>query len=371
MTKKIGIVIHANAMLFSNGITQNAYFLYQCLTHCGYICQFLCHEANPAPFQYEKIPLQQIVCNNPLIFNPDDFSLILTVSRNISKEQYTMFREKRIRVIGIVCGNHFMQDQETFLFSRNSGSFYGKEDACDELWTIPCYKHSHVYLQTLRKVPVYAIPHLWHPCILQKRALHLSKAAESDMMYTITKHPGKQIDIVIMEPNISLFKNAWLPIIACEYLHMNYPELINNVYVFNYPDNSCSYPMIQTLSLGSKLRPFKRLEMDEVIVYFANQSNVPIFLSYQVNNALNYLYYELLYYGYPLVHNSDMMDGCGYYYKNADIEMCANSILYAFKHHNKSLLKYKSDGMAYLERVNPFNADVCTQIQEKIKSVLV
>ena len=33
MTKKIGLVIHSGAHLFSNGIVQNAYFIYQCLEY--------------------------------------------------------------------------------------------------------------------------------------------------------------------------------------------------------------------------------------------------------------------------------------------------------------------------------------------------
>jgi hypothetical protein len=367
--KKIGIVIHANAMLFSNGITQNAYFLYQCLTHCGYSCQFLCHESNPAPFQHEKIPLQQIVCNNPLLFNPDDFCLIVVVTRSITEEQYNMFHANRIRVVGMVCGNHFMQDQEDFIHGSNA-MFSGKSDNIDELWTIPCYTHSHIYLETIRKVPVFSIPHLWNPNILQQRAAALSKVSADALIYDMCKHTENKIDIVIMEPNIALFKNAWMPIVACEYLHMKYPELINNVFVFNYPDNAYAHSMIQTFSLGSKLRPFKRLEMDEILTFFNTQRTIPIFLSHQTNNALNYLYYELLYFGYPLVHNSELLDGCGYMYDANNIVMCADAILQAYKLHNKHVKQYRDKALKYLERVDPLHPTVCKLWNEKIKTVL-
>lgn len=365
--KKIGIVIHANAKLFSNGITQNAYFLYQCLTHCGYTCEFLCHEPNPAPFEHEKMPLRQIVVNNREVFDPDEFSLILTVTRSLTEKQYEMFHSKAIKVVGIVCGNHYMQDQEDFIH-RSTGEFSGKSETVDELWTIPCYVHSHVYLETIRKVPIRVIPHLWHPNILEQRAIHLSKISPSQLMYDISKHT-KKIDIIIMEPNIALFKNAWTPIVACEYLHMANPSLINNVFVFNYPNNSYAYDMIKTLSLGSKLRPFQRKEMDEILSFFNSQDTVPIFLSHQTLNALNYMYYELLYFGYPLVHNSNMLDDCGYFYNENDIKMCADAITYAYTHHNNTISTYKSKALKYLDKINPLNSTVCNLWNEKIKGV--
>jgi hypothetical protein len=65
-----------------------------------------------------------------------------------------------------------------------------------------------------------------------------------------------------------------------------------------------------------------------------------------------------------------MLDGCGYYYNDNDIVMCVDNILNAFKHHNKQLQRYHANGLAYLERVNPLNSDVCRMWNEKVKSVL-
>lgn len=368
-TKYIGIVIHSNALLFSNGITQNAYFIYQCLTHIGYNCRFLCNESNPVPFSHDKIPLYSMY--DPL-FDPDMYLLIMTVTRPISRELYLRFHELKIRVVSVNCGNHFMQDQEDFVRGARGGSFNGKAETFDEIWTLPSYKQFSVYMETLTKVPVFSTPHLWHHCILEKRAEKLSKVTIKDLMYDITKHSSSppKLDIIIMEPNLAFFKNAWLPIIASESLFMKHPEVVNNVFVFNFPERPDTYSMIKTLSLGNKLRPFQRLEMDEILVYFSKSGTIPIFLSHQTNNQLNYLYYELLYFGFPLVHNSEMLDGCGYYYADNNIEMCVESIMKAFKMHNKTHIKYMSDAQKYLERVNPLNTDVCRMWNEHVKSVL-
>ncbi len=41
-------------------------------------------------------------------------------------------------------------------------------------------------------------------------------------------------------------------------------------------------------------------------------------LCHQWENAQNYVYYEALHAGYPLIHNSHLLDDCGYRYHNFD-----------------------------------------------------
>jgi len=98
---------------------------------------------------------------------------------------------------------------------------------------------------------------------------------------------------------------------------------------------------------------------------------MPIFVSYQINNSLNYLYYECLYFGFPLVHNSPDLEGCGYYYPENDLAKCAEMILYAQKHHHKNLSEYVAKGRKYLERVDPLNSSVANTWKQLLDSVLV
>jgi hypothetical protein len=176
---------------------------------------------------------------------------------------------------------------------------------------------------------------------------------------------------LIIEANISILKNAWLPIVAAEHLHMKNPDLFEFVYAFNWPENAHATKMGESLTLGSKLRRFKRLSMADIMTHFNAESSMPIFVSYQINNTLNYMYYECLYFGFPLVHNSPDLEGCGYYYPENDIAKCAEMILYAQKHHHKNLVEYIAKGRKYLERVDPLNSGVANTWKQLIDSVLV
>jgi hypothetical protein len=216
------------------------------------------------------------------------------------------------------------------------------------------------------------VPHLWSPEVIQETMRTKYKKAENMLFYNIEKRKTKKVNILILESNFHIVKNAWIPIVAAEKLHKEYPDLIDQVYVFNYPENEHADRMIASLSIAPKVRKFKRLAIPEILDHFNNNSeSYPIFLSTQLYNSLNYIYYELLYYGYPLIHNSPQLDGCGYYYPEYDLTKCVTSILTAYKHHDKDVDVLKDKAKQYLERVNPLNTDVGRIVNGLMNSAVV
>lgn len=365
LSKKVGILIASNLNIFSSGLVQNAYFIYQCLSAQGIICEFLTVDENSAPFDYKAIPLKQFKLNS-LLFDIKEYHTIITISTGLLKAEYDHCKDNKVSVVSFICGNQFMHDIESFVLgdSAGRGTFIGKGSCSDELWVIPCYKFALTYFETIRDKPAFIVPHLWAPCILQ------DAANKRELQYSM-KHDTKKLSILIAEPNISLFKNSWLPIVAAERLHMKNPDLLEYVYAFNWPENQHAYKMADSLTLGNKLRRFKRQSMADIMTHFNSENSMPIFVSYQINNSLNYLYYECLYFGFPLVHNSPDLEGCGYYYPENDLAKCAEMILYAQKHHHKDLETYVANGRKYLERVDPLNKGVSATWRQFVDSLLV
>jgi len=359
--KFVGILIHDKAPIFSNGIIQNAYFIYKCFEKIGMKCQFLCHEATPQQFELHNLSVQQISLN-PVVFDPTIYHTIITVTRSINAELYTMLKKNKIAVIGFVCGNNYMMDQENFV--RGSpmpgvSSFIGKGSKVDELWVIPSYEHSLEYLEIIRGKPAFIVPHLWSPEIIQHSMKNIFKADDSPLFYNILHHTNKsKIEIAILEPNIHFFKTAWLPLIVSEKLNSDEPDLIEQVLLFNNPEHECSKNMVNNLAVGTKVKLFKRKSIIEIMLHLNRKGTFPVIISHQVLNSLNYLYYELLYYGFPLVHNSPDLDGCGYYYPDNDIRECAKQVKYALYNHNKNIDTYREKAKKYLERVDPLHPSV-------------
>jgi len=267
-----------------------------------------------------------------------------------------------------------MIDQEQFAvgIKGNRTSFIGSEIQLDEQWLIPSYHHALDYMEILRKKSTFIVPHLWSPEIIREYSPRVIKQPESSLFYKIEKRKQNKINIVVLEPNQNLFKTAWTPIIASEKLFIDNPDLVDCVYVFNFPSHEHAYRMVDGLSLGSKLRKFERKSVAEIMYFFNNQcDSTPIFVSHQVLNSLNYLYYELLHYGFPLVHNSPDLGGCGYFYPENNIKACVEQILYAHKHHDKGVETYKERGNEYLKRIDPLNPGVQKTFDQMITASII
>jgi hypothetical protein len=369
--KKVGILIGNGWNLFTNGMIQNAYFLLQCLEKLGHPSQFLCYDENPAPFQHKGLTLKTISAK-PTLFNPADYKAVITVTEGLDRDIHESLKKHKVATIALVCGCTMMMDQEYFYNINAPGAYIGKGAKVDELWVIPSYKYMLDYVEIIRGAPAFIMPHLWSPECIQEMMRVKYKKPEEILFYNIEKRKSKKINIIILEPNFYIVKNAWIPLVAAEKLHKEYPDLIEQVYIFNYPENEHAERMIASLSVASKIRKFKRLAIPEILDHFNNNSECyPIFLSTQLYNSLNYLYYEILYYGYPLIHNSPELDGCGYYYPEYDLKKCVDCVLTAHKHHDKDVDILKDKAKQYLERVNPLNADVGRIVNGMIASAVV
>lgn len=371
--KKIGIIINNDAYIFSNGIIQNAYFLYKCCEAIGYTCQLLCPDPSPKPFEHKGLSVKQIT-TDVSIFNPAEYHTIVLVTRDISSEVYDILKCNKVGIVTLVCGNNYMFDQEDFVMGikGNTHKYLGASRNIDEQWLIPSYKYALDYMEIIRKKPAFVVPHLWSPEIVRHYAPLTLKQPESSLFYDAATRKSKKLSIVILEPNMNFCKTGWMPIIAAEKLYTLYPDLIEYVYVFNFPSHQHAYTMTSVLSLGSKIRKFERKSVAEILYFFNNQSNcTPIFVSHQVLTSLNYLYYELLYYGFPLVHNSPDLDGCGYFFTENNIGKCAEQILYAHKHHDKGVETYKEKAREYLKRVDPLDPGVQKTFDQMITASII
>ena len=79
-------------------------------------------------------------------------------------------------------------------------------------------------------------------------------------------------------------------------------------------------------------------------------------VTHQWENALNYLYWEALHGGYPLIHNSPMLDGLGYRYPDFDAEAGAKAVLGAFASHDDNFAAYKATAAERIAELDPVSA---------------
>jgi hypothetical protein len=97
-----------------------------------------------------------------------------------------------------------------------------------------------------------------------------------------------------------------------------------------------------------------RMDMISVMKEFPSAT----FLCHQINNEFNYMALELLWAGFPVIHNAAAWDEFGYYYKGSDILRGAAVIDEIRGHHHDRLEVYKSHARTLAWRHSPYNPDV-------------
>jgi hypothetical protein len=351
MTYKIGIITSEQG-LFQNGLVQNAYFLYEVFQNAGHTCTLLCYNPSYKKLDGLNIPVKTMTTNIDTFDPPYD--IIITVGKGITKAMYQKCKLKGIRVIGFVCGNILAMNTIGFLSKDDKAAegIIGKSTPVDYFWLIEGHSYMKGYLELLRGAPVHCVPHLWSPRLLVEHTKRKFGKEESSLYFPKYKS-WEKINVLILEPNNEFLKTSLIPIAICEWLEQR-GDRIKEVFVFNFPvESAAASAILENFKVTKKLRRFKGLHTGEILSHFNSQPEPYVVISHQINNPWNYLYYEMLHFGVPLIHNSDAFKGYGYHYTASDVEGGGLSVLNATDHHEKLREISQKKNSAFLKTIDP------------------
>jgi Protein of unknown function (DUF2827) len=234
---------------------------------------------------------------------------------------------------------------------RADAERYFDRDYYHAVWLTP--QHWHTYrgwAQTIYRCPVQQIQQVWEPLVIH------ALRAESDFPFGY--QPGKsKWRVGIMDPNITVMKTSHLPMLVCEAAFRQRPEIFKAIYVTNgmaHADNA------HFVSFANAMSAYKAgimtLEPRFVGPMFLGQ-HADAIVTHHWENGLNYLYYEALYGGYPLIHNAHIRPA-GYSFEDWNAEDGARALLEAKARHDDNLWPYRDASAALLESVRPQNPAV-------------
>ena len=350
--RRIGIIV-PSGNLFNTGMAQNAFFIYEVLTKCGFMCDQLCFDENHKKLDYNSVPVKTIYDNDPR-FDVKEYKLIITVATGICKAMYKICKENNIKVVAFICGNMLQANNACFISETSTATIVTRDRPCDEAWIIGSFAYMKTYVELMRNVPVKIVPHLWSPRLIEYDTQYNYKRDPANLTYNPANHKEMKATIIIMEPNVEYTKTSLIPIMAAEKFNQLYPDLLDEVFVFSFPVNSkAANTIVDSLSIKSKVRKFSRLRVADIFTSFNSKQSMPIFISHKQNHQWNYTYYELMYYGYPFIHNSDMLKWFGYYYDGFNIDACVEQIQIALEKHNYLNDIHMKKGRHYVDGIDP------------------
>lgn len=369
--KKIGVTFSCpdNAMgMFSNGIRQNALFFNELLVNIGYDVELIILEKNISLIKtlyginsdkYKFSTLNNIINSN--------YDLIIQFGMEIPENVLIELKNKGTKLVSYHCGNDYIYDTENALHgSENKEVQYSKlqPSIFNQIWSIPQMTNSNKYYwQTLYKSECIEVPFIWSPLANENYEKDCIIAGLGDLKY---KSKDKN-NVAIFEPNMNVFKWAFPALLVCENSYM-IEKNIDHVYITNIENNKkFNLKFFNNLVKNLDLFKDKKISVESrynTLHFMSKYANIAV--SHQWENPLNYLYLDLAWFGWPIIHNAYLCKDVGYYYEGFNYEMGGEILDDVIKFHDSNHKEYLERNRKIIDRYLPTNKE----LQEKYKELI-
>tara|TARA_R110000782_G_scaffold159566_2_gene251689 strand:+ start:1346 stop:2536 length:1191 start_codon:yes stop_codon:yes gene_type:complete len=343
--------------MWVNGIKLNAILLANALMQIGKHNVYLVdtssnvEDLTKVSWDYNKFPVRKFAD----AFKDTD--LMITLGTSFPTETIEKFKAQgpNRRLVKYMCGNSYVIEMERSIFKTGNDLGIAPWDpGADEVWYVPQqgYQNEHYYKTIFKTDRVYPVPFVWDPMFMIRELAIYKKNDRKLPIYTTGIEQAKK-RISVFEPNMNVVKYSMIPILAAEQIHRRGVEF-DKMYIASGKDllkNGYYKSMITTLDLIKDNPKEPKIQFTSrypVCHYLAETTE--IVLSHQWENPLNYSYLDVMFMGYPLIHNADMIQDAGYYYPDFNIEKAADKLEWVLKNHDDNREEYAAKNKVVLDR---------------------
>ena len=355
----LGITVFVNADgslgLYENGLRQNAIFLYNLFRQSDrfekvYLLNHGDGELDRAKEAHAPVDLDAIV-RTPDVESELDF--VICIGAAIDEPTITRMRKRGTKLISYRGGNASVISMEATICTppRADAARFFDVDHFDAIWMTPQHLHTNQgFIETIYRQPIIEVPQIWSPMFLESRATQLN------LRYGY-REGVKDRRVAVLDPNITVMKTSHMPMLVCEAAFRRAPELVQQVLVcnasqLNQNEGFKNFCHMLSIIRSGKLTLEARFPTADFLSQHANAV-----VTHHWENGLNYLYYDVLYGGYPLIHNSEYIRDYGYYYPSWDAMKGGEVLIEALQSHEANLKTYRQHCDELIHRVGATNPD--------------
>ena len=361
MHRKVILLATANITednIFSNGLFQNIILLYRMFESMGWTPVLIINEK---PKNLEKVPEQLRVCRvvtaEEILKQPIPVYAYVEIGMSIDAMVRKFLKMCGSKICKLYLGNILNIDIETPIFYPEMNFSHHVIGEMDKIWVSPHYAQHDQYACSLNHVSLAAPesqvgPYVWD-------ASFLTDDGKRSITWRPTL-PGEKEVMIITEPNISFQKSAIIPLLMIERWYRKNKGWNGKVIVVNGP-RILQIPhfrqnIYETLDLvaDGKVEMAERKDIITTLKTYPNAT----FICNQINNEFNYMVMELLWAGFPVLHNAKSWEAYGYYYPGADLDAAGRLLTLVEKDHKDRLEVYKAHARALAWRHSPYNPEV-------------
>lgn len=381
---KIGITLLLNDVksFFSNGINQNSLYLCELLLNIGYDVHFIVEDTKL--INIDKQNLNDILYDkrfkltkfSELLYS--EFNIIITLSFSYGETFiYNYLKHMNTKHIGYFCGNSYIIETEKILYnqhkSRQNDNYnfnINELSKYDQIWSIPQMAEINLdFWSILHKCKCIEVPFVWSNSAI-KLFCKANSCVEEDLYY---KNKGVDKKIAIFEPNISIMKWALPSILIAESAYRNNKH-IKHLYVTNINSSSTNdFNLGQFNKFMACLDIVKdkkcSIETRYATLYFMYKY-ADIVVSHQWGNPLNYLYFDLAWMGWPIIHNAYLCKDVGYYYDAFNLVEASSLLNNVISNHDNNLSEYLEKNRKEINKFLPSNENLKNHYKMLINELL-
>ena len=350
----LGITIFVKADgslgLFENGLRQNVLFLYR-LFRAAPGCKrvYLLNHGDGEP---GEIPAELDIDAGAIVRTAQvagELDYVIGLGAAMDADTVHGLRAGGCKMIAYKGGNGAVISIEATVARppRGDAETYFDRDYFDAIWMTP--QHIHTYrgwCQTIYRCEVFEVPQVWSPLMIQSA----EPAVRDNFGYKAGGGPWR---VGVMDPNITIMKTSHMPMLVCEAAFRRRREAFKAMYITNaigFRDN----PHFRSFAVSLEASKAGVMTVEPRFVsshFLTNHADAVV--THHWENGLNYLYYDVLWGGYPLIHNSEFLKDYGYYYETFDAESGADALLRAFDTHDAGLDDYRRRNQTQFDRLDP------------------
>ena len=306
-----------------------------------------------------------------------EVDLLFTLGTSLPTSYISVMKKfnPNIKIVKYQCGNNYVVDMERVLFGDAEAPGIPAWDAGhDETWLIPQQEYQnkeyfkHIYKQDDAAVKV--VPFIWDPIFIDRNSNLLKSLGKNIPEYK--PKPAAEKKISVMEPNLNVVKYALIPILIAEGLFRKKGvDAFKQIWIASGKKllkHNYFKGMLKFLDMVStKNPPIKFVSRYPVTTMLAEESDVV--LSHQWTNPLNYSYLDAIHFGYPLVHNAEMIKDAGYYYEDFNISKGVEQLDFALNEHDNNIDEYRERNQKVLDRYTSTNPELVDTYRKLIENL--
>ncbi|RQH06465.1 DUF2827 domain-containing protein [Paraburkholderia dinghuensis] len=346
----VGISLFARdgQAIWENGIHQNIAFLAMMLKRSDQIGPVWFLNGGDARTLPAGLDLDGL--DVPLVQPHDvthEIDIVIEMGAQLPLEWLRHVKALGTKLIACFVGHIYCSLAETPIFGKPSGHIFNGAPF-DEVWVLPkAAMTDEPLLRTLTRAPVYTMPHIWSPYFLERRIAALARESA-----TFGYRPGRKTwRLATLEPNISVVKTCHYPMLVCDEFYRAQPEAVEHLFVVNAMHLKEHPTFLHFANSLDLVRNHKATFDPRVDLPGLMARHADAVVSHHWENPQNYLYYDVLYGGYPLIHNSTLLADAGYYYPDFDSVAGGRALAHAWHHHDAQLDDYRAKANALLKSV--------------------